>query len=27
MTRVMNLLHLAPGLQEALLYLPPVESG
>jgi hypothetical protein len=27
MTQVMNLLHLAPEIQEALLFLPPVEKG
>jgi hypothetical protein len=27
MTRIMNLLHLAPDIQEALLFLPPVEKG
>jgi hypothetical protein len=26
-TQVMNLLHLAPDIQEALLFLPPVEKG
>jgi len=27
MTQIMNLLHLAPDIQEELLHLPPVESG
>ncbi len=27
MTQIMNLLHLAPDIQEALLFLPPVMSG
>jgi len=27
MTQIMNLLHLAPDIQEALLFLPPVEKG
>ncbi len=27
LTQIMNLLHLAPEIQEALLLLPPVESG
>ena len=27
MTQIMNLLHLAPDIQEALLFLPPVEEG
>ena len=27
MTQIMNLLHLAPDIQEELLFLPPVESG
>ncbi|MBX3497569.1 MAG: hypothetical protein KF769_15145 [Parvibaculum sp.] len=27
MTQIMNLLHLAPDIQEALLFLPPVETG
>lgn len=27
MTQIMNLLHLAPDIQEALLFLPPVTSG
>ncbi len=27
LTQIMNLLHLAPDIQEALLLLPPVESG
>lgn len=27
MTQIMDLLNLAPDLQEALLFLPPVESG
>ncbi|MBX3435465.1 MAG: hypothetical protein KF847_19285 [Pirellulales bacterium] len=26
-TQIMNLLHLAPDLQEAVLYLPPVRTG
>ena len=26
-TQIMNLLNLAPNIQEALLFLPPVESG
>lgn len=27
LTQIMNLLHLAPDIQEALLFLPPVERG
>lgn len=27
MTQIMNLLHLAPDIQEQILFLPPVESG
>lgn len=27
MTQIMNLLHLAPDIQEAILHLPPVEEG
>ena len=27
MTQIMNLLHLAPDIQEAILHLPPVKSG
>jgi len=27
MTQIMNLLHLAPDLQEAILFLPRVEKG
>ncbi len=27
LTQIMNLLHLAPDIQEALLLLPPVEKG
>lgn len=27
MTQVMNLLHLAPGIQEDILYLPPILTG
>lgn len=27
MTQIMNLLHLAPDIQEAILYLPPVAEG
>jgi hypothetical protein len=27
MTQIMNLLHLAPDIQEALLFLPRIESG
>jgi len=27
MTQIMNLLNLAPDIQEALLFLPPVEHG
>ena len=27
MTQIMNLLHLAPDIQDAILHLPPVEAG
>jgi hypothetical protein len=27
MTQIMNLLHLAPDIQEEILFLPPVEEG
>jgi hypothetical protein len=27
MTQIMNLLHLAPDIQEAILFLPQIESG
>ena len=27
MTQIMNLLHLAPGIQEAILHLPPIIDG
>jgi hypothetical protein len=27
MTQIMNLLHLAPDIEEAILFLPPITSG